>query len=417
MDYSLILPIAVSLVGLFLLIKLRFFFITHPIKTAGELISSLSDRDDRRAFLLALAGTLGVGNIFGVAAGIMIGGAGSLFWLFISSFFAMIIKYAETLLVFDIGVRGGGMATVIERVFGRLGRALSLLYTSLMLLLSLFMGSAMQTSALCDVAEKSLRLDPLICAIIFIFLLTPCLIGGGRKIENITELIIPLTTIIYIILCFAVIFINFSRLPSVISSVISSAFSFRSAVGGGISFLAVREGFARGILSNEAGVGTSAMAHSRSPGRTPHRAGLLAMCEVVFDSSLLCILTGVAILVTTPDPSVFDTPMALVVHTFSSALGGLSSYILTAIILCFAYATLICWYYYGSQCAASLGRISTRLFPFLFIASILLSSAMSHSFLLYVIDLILLLMSLLTLYCIVKSSGRISALCQIKNPD
>lgn len=417
MDYSLILPIAVSLVGLFLLIKLRFFFLIHPIRTARELITSLADRDSRRAFLLAMAGTLGVGNIFGVAAGIMIGGAGSLFWLFISSFFAMIIKYAETLLVFDRGVRGGGMATVIEGVFGRLGRAFSLLYTSLMLLLSLFMGSAMQTSALCDVAGKSLQVSPFFCAGFLVILLTPCLIGGGKKIENITEIVIPLTTIIYIILCFTVIFINFSRLPSVISSVISSAFTFRSAVGGGISFLAVREGFARGILSNEAGVGTSAMAHSRSLGRTPHRAGLFAMCEVVFDSSLLCILTGIAILISTPDPTAFDTPMALIVHTFSSVLGDLSGFVLTLIILCFAYATLICWYYYGSRCATSLGRISGALFPLLFIASILLSSAMSHSFLLYVIDLILLLMSLLTLYCIVRRSGRILTLCQIKNPE
>ena len=419
MDLSLILPILVSLAGLYLLIRLRFFYILHPIKTAREFTLALKSRDARRSLFLALAGTLGVGNIFGVSAGIMIGGAGSLFWLFISTFFAMIIKYAETLLVFEGGISEGGMASLLKKVFCKSGRILSPLYACLMLLLSLFMGSAMQSVAVIDVAEQTLSASPFITAFILLVLLIPCFMGGARKIENITEIVIPLTTIIYILMCLTVIFKNFTRIDEVVNEIFFSAFNFKSALGGGISFLAVREGFARGILSNEAGVGTSAMAHSRSQGRTPHVAGLFAMCEVVFDSSILCMLTGIAILLSVPDISAYSTPMALVSAAFYSSLGGLSGIILPLVILAFAYSTLICWYFYGRECASIYFPTVSGIYPALFIAFILLSRAIRSDFLLYVIDILLLLMSIMTLSAILKKSPRITEISSLhlKNPE
>ena len=419
MKFSFLLPVIVTAVGLYLLVKLRFFFLLHPIRTAREFFGALSDRNSRRAFFLALAGTLGVGNIFGVSAGLMIGGPGSLFWLFISSFFAMIIKYSETLLAFDEGAEQGGMASVLSSVFRKSGSIISPIYAGLTLLLAFFMGSAMQSAALTDIADASFGLNPLITGFILVILLTPCFFGGAKKIENITEIIIPMTTIIYIIMCFAVILLNLSRLASVIKLIISSAFSFRSALGGGLSFLAVREGFARGILSNEAGVGTSALAHIRSADRSPHTAGLFAMCEVIFDSSLLCVLTGLAVLTSVPDMTVFNSPMALVSAAFCSALGSPSGYILTFLILSFAYATIICWYYYGFECARLYFPKIKAFYPFAFVISMLLSSVAQASLLLYAIDFILLLMSIMTLSAIVTRAPRIQRLClyEKKNPE
>ena len=331
----------------------------------------------------------------------------------------MIIKYSETLLVFDVGAGQGGTVTVLTRVFNRSGRLLAPIYAALTLLLSFFMGASMQSAALTDVAEKSLGLSPIFTDLILIILLLPCLLGGAKKIESITEIVIPLTTMIYIFLCFTTIFVNFHRLDDVIVDVITSAFNFKSAIGGGVMFLAVREGFARGILSNEAGVGTSAMAHSRSPGRSPHVAGLFAMCEVVFDSSLLCILTGVAVLVSVPEISAFDTPMSLVNAAFSSSLGAPVSYLLTLLILAFAYSTIICWYYYGMECSGLYFSKTSWLYPLLFVAAILTSGLLPQSFLLYFTDLLLLLMSLMTLSAILKKSPRIVELClsKKKNPD
>lgn len=419
MIFSFALPVLVSAVGLFLLIKLGFFFIIHPIRTAREFVRGLSDREARRSFFLALAGTLGVGNIFGVSAGIMIGGAGSLFWLFISTFFAMIIKYAETLLVFDSKIGRGGMSGALKKIFVNFGGILAPIYAVLTLLLALFMGSAMQSVALIDVAEQSLSIPPLVSGLILASLLLPCVIGGTRRIENITEIVIPMTTMIYIIMCFCVILCNFSQLGDTVNNILSSAFNARSALGGGISFVAAREGFARGILSNEAGVGTSAMAHSRSQDRTPHRAGLFAMCEVVFDSSLLCMLTGFAILLAVPDFSIYKTPMALVGAAFYSTFGRFSNLLLPLVIFAFAYATLICWFYYGKECVSLYFSSVRWAYAPCFILFALFCRSLRSDFLLYIIDFILFFMALMTLSAIIKRSKRIAeiSLRHQKNPE
>ena len=228
MEISFLLPVLVILVGIFLLFKLGFFFIFHPIRTIKEFSAGLKDRESRRAFFLALAGTLGVGNIFGVAAGLMIGGEGSIFWLFISSIFSVIIKYAEVLLVID-GQRNmpksssGGMAGLISGAMKN-GRVFSIFYAGLTVALSLTMGGAMQTSAICDIGYESLGLTPIISIFILIILLLPALIGGTKKIESITEVVIPLTTMIYIIMCLSAIFINFDRLYEVIIRIITASF-------------------------------------------------------------------------------------------------------------------------------------------------------------------------------------------------
>ena len=411
MSFSFLLPILVTAVGVFLLIKLRFFFILHPLRTAGEFLSGLKDRDARRSFSLALAGTLGVGNIFGVSAGIMIGGEGSLFWLFLSSIFSAVIKYAEVLLVFDGGGAEGGMAALLSRTL-RHGKLLSPIYAGLTVVLSLFMGASMQTQALCDIASQTLRIGPLITVVILVLLLLPALLGGARKIENITEIVIPLTTIIYIIMCFTVIGLNFLHLPGAFLRIISSAFSFKSAAGG-ITALAIKEGFARGILSNEAGVGTSALAHSRSMGRSPHLAGLFGMCEVLFDTTILCPLTGIAILVSVENFSAFKTPMALVFAAFSSSIGRVSS-LLLPIIFAFAYSTLICWFYYGVECCRIYFGGHKGCYLVIFILCTFFSGFFPPMPLIYITDFVLLLMACMTLSAILKKSDRIRVLSNNK---
>ena len=418
MKLSFLLPILVSSVGLYLLIKLRFFFIRHPIRTMRSFASATGDRVARRSFYLALAGTLGVGNIFGVAAGIMIGGAGSLFWLFVSSFFAMIIKYAETLLTFESGAPKGGMAEVIRRVFKSGGKILAPLYAAFTLVLSLFIGSAMQSAAVLDVAEEAFSIHPIIGAVILIILLLPCIVGGIGKIENITEIVIPLTTIIYILMCFCVILLKINRLEEIINSIISSAFNFKSVIGG-LSFVAIKEGFARGILSNEAGAGTSAMAHSTCQGRTPHVAGLFAMCEVVFDSLILCMLTGFAILLSVDNISAFRSPMSLVSAAFSTSLGSFSVYILLILVFAFAYSTLICWYFYGTRCSKLYFPKIKQIYPFLFLFFVIISRLMDSKTVIYITDFLLLIMTVMTLSAIVKRSDKIAeiSLKAQKNPE
>lgn len=404
MDITFVLPILVTAVGVFLLFKLGFFFILHPIRTLKEFLLGLKDREARRSFFLALSGTLGVGNIFGVAAGLMIGGAGALFWIFLSSLFSAIIKYAEVSLVFSEKSGHEGMAGLIGRTL-RKGKALSVIYAGLTVALSLFMGASMQTSALCDVAKQTLKINPVITVFILVAFMLPALIGGAQKIESITEFVIPLTTIIYIILCFCAIFVNIDRLSGVVLSIVSSAISAEAFVGGGVA-VAIKEGYARGILSNEAGVGTSALAHARHTDRSPHLAGLFGMCEVLFDTTLLCTLTGLTILLSVDNPASYSTPMSLVFTAFGLSVGEASA-VLLPLVFFFAYSTIICWFYYGTEYVRLYFGGHERIYLPIFLAFVFFSCCLPPKPLLYLTDIILLLMAILTLSVIIRKSERI----------
>lgn len=409
MYFSILLPVLVGVVGLILLIRLRFFFVFHPIRASRDIFYSMRERETRRSFFLALAGTLGVGNIFGVAAGIMIGGGGSLFWLFVSSFFSMVIKYAETLLVFSIPKGNVGMSAVVSSSFSRFGGRLASVYALLTVLLALFMGSAMQAGAVVDVARSISSINaslPLIALLIFFI---PCLFGGARKIESFTEIIIPMTTIIYIIMCILTILVNWSKIPSVFFGIINSAFSIEGVAGGGFA-IAIKEGFARGILSNEAGVGTSALAHSRAKGRSPHIAGLFGILEVFFDTTLLCMLTGISILVSLEDTSVYKSPMSLVSSAFKSSIGNFSGYVLLFCIFSFAFSTIICWYFYGIECASAYFPRLKPAYVFAFLLFIAICGFLPSTLLLFLTDSILFVMAVITLFTIVRKLDIIVAL-------
>ena len=417
MNLSVILPVLVTGAGLFFIFELRGFFILHPWRTLSKLSSSFSDRAGFRAFSLALAGTLGVGNIFGVAAGIIIGGAGSVLWLFVSSLFAMVIKYAETTLAASGATDGhGGMHVTLCSVFSRVGRPLSVVYAFLCLLLALFMGFCLQSASVITVASISLGISATAAAVVLVILLIPSVIYGGSKIERFTAFAIPLTTVVYIIMTFAVIFVNAFQLPRVINEIISSALSPLAAGGGTVSFLsstALREGYSRGILSNEAGAGTSAMAHSRASDRDPAVAGLYGMCEVFFDTLLLCTLTALAILTAVPDYADYSSPMSLVSDAFTSSLGDAAGVVLFLCIFLFAYSTVVCWFYYGSECVEYLfGKRLRWAFFLLFVIFVSLGSLGELNITLAVTDLALLLMSVITLLTLVRCSDKIKALTE-----
>lgn len=403
---SVLLPIALTVVGVIMLVKLRFFFVLHPISTFRNFFREMKSKKVRRSFFLALAGTLGVGNIFGVAAGLIIGGPGTLFWLLISSFFSMIIKYSETIMVFELADEGQGMWAVLSKVYKNSGKYMATVYSLLTIALALLMGAALQSSALIDTVNESSSKAGVFVTIILVLLVLPCILVGSGKIDKITEIIIPMTTMIYISMCFFTILGNHTRIPNVISNIIFSAFSLKSCLGG-VTILAIKEGFARGVLSNEAGVGTSALAHSSARERSPHVAGIFAMLEVFFDTTILCMMTGFAILLSVDDISSYKTPMSLVNAAFVGSLGEFAQPILTFCILSFAYATIICWYFYGDRATLSLSPKSRSVFAWLFLAAIAFSGIIRYDFLLSATDVILFLMSIMTLSTIIKKRGLI----------
>ena len=415
-----VLPLLLVFAGSYFLIKLRFFFLLHPFRTLGRGMRALGDKRAARSFFLALAGTLGVGNVFGVALGLLIGGAGSLFWLFVSMIFAMVIKYSEVVISSDNLYHDtdthGGFYFVIRSSFKRGARSLSALYAAVTLAISLVMGAALQTDAvretMCEVGDIS-RLG---LAVFFTLITLAAIAGGAAKIEKITAVIIPLSTLIYIFATSAIVLANLSSLPSVLSSVIDSAFNGASVIGGGLAFLMsapLKEGFARGMLSNEAGAGTSAMAHARSGVLSPASAGILGILEVWFDTGLVCMLTGLSVLVSVDDLSRFDGGMELVMYAVGNLFGGVGKLAVLASVFAFAFATVICWYYYGTESWCALfGRKRRIAFLPIFLSAVFLGCYIDSYTLVGITDVLMSFATLLTLSALIKNSDRIKALSE-----
>ena len=419
MDFD-ILPMLLVFAGSYFLIKLRFFFLLHPVRTAARALRSLKDKRAARSFFLALAGTLGVGNVFGVALGLLVGGAGTLFWLLVSMIFAMVIKYCEVVITGDNLYHDtdthGGFYYVIKSSFIRFGIPLSGLYALATLALSLVMGAALQTDAIRETALEIRDAPPLHIAIALTLLTLFSIIGGAKKIEKITAVIIPLTTVIYIFLTMSIILVNISQLPSVLKTILSSAFNPHSLMGGALAFFtssALREGFARGLLSNEAGAGTSAIAHARSGVLSPASAGLLGILEVWFDTGLVCMLTGLSILLSVGDLSRFGGGMELVMYAVGNLFGEWGKVVTLLSVFAFAYATVICWYYYGAESWCALfGKRNRSLFLFLFLGAVFFGCYVDTYLLIGITDFLMVIATALTLSALIKNSDRVRALSE-----
>ena len=415
-----IIPILLVLAGSYFLIRLKFFFVLHPVRTLTRALRAINDKRAARSFFLALAGTLGVGNVFGVAVGLIVGGAGSLFWLFISMLFAMVIKYSEVVLssdnLYHDADTHGGFYYVIRASFKRFGGALSSAYAATTLALSLVMGAALQSDALTESVTEIADIPPLLIASGFIILTLLSIMGGAKRIEKITAIIIPLTTIIYIFIALGIVIVNIHDLPIVIKSVISGAFLPRSFIGGGLGFtlsISLREGFKRGLLSNEAGAGTSAMAHARSGVLSPASAGLLGILEVWFDTGLICMLTGFAILLSVGDISYVEGGMQLVMCAVGNVYGTAGKIATLFSVLSFAFATVICWYYYGSEswCALFGKRYRTAFLP-LFLLAAFLGCFVDSYLLVRLTDILMAIATALTLTALIKNSDRVRTLSE-----
>ena len=214
------------------------------------------------------------------------------------------------------------------------------------------MGSALQAGTVSDMVGQIFNTPPYLIGIILTFITVVSIIGGVKIIEKITLFAIPLTTIIYIIITGSIILGGLERIIPLTQEIVRDAFTPMGAVGGGFAFLFSRglhEGFSRGILSNEAGSGTSSIAHSRSGILNPAQAGLMGILEVFFDTAFLCMLTAYAVLLSVPDTSLFNSGMDLIMYTVNVTLGKPFCILLLLSVLIFAYSTIVCWYYYGES--------------------------------------------------------------------
>lgn len=352
------LPIIILSSGIFLLVKLKFFFALHPFATfRGILSGGMGENSPLRVLSVSLAGTLGVGNIVGVAVAISLGGIGAVFWMWISALVSMVLKYAEIVLAMRYrsyssgGCSGGPMYYMRGGIGGRLGRVLAAIFCAVGTLASFCLGNIVQISAAADSAFRAFGLPKLICGIIFAALCAVVIFGGFKKISAITIAVIPPLCLIYIVLSMAVILMNIGSLPRIFSDIIYAAFTPASGASGIFGYMisgAVRHGTAKGTFSHEAGSGTSPISHAQSSKQSAAEQGLFGIFEVFFDTIVICTMTALVIIISGFADSGLSG-MDMVISAFEVYYGAFSGYIFTFSMAVFAFSTVICWSYYG-QC-------------------------------------------------------------------
>ncbi len=412
-----LLPIAIVLAGGYYLIRLRAFFLLHPLRTLS--LALREGREEGKGALLrlslALAGTLGVGNVTGVAAGIVIGGAGSVFWILVSAIFCAPLKYAESVVAISAKKKGEsrGFITLVRGSFSHMGAPLSVLYALLCVGLAFFMGSALQSAAVSEAASAlGSRALARICVLSFVLLLAICVIGRSDKIARATVVLIPIALIIYTIICIISVFSGISRLGEVVHLVIFDAFSPRAFVGGTAGYALaspLREGFLRGLLSNEAGAGTSAFAHTKNEKSTPFFEGVLGMAEILFDTVILCMLTAFAILLSVEDLGAYKSGMDILRAAFGGVLG--EGYVLPLLLSVFLFAVggAVCWYEYGRCALTSLRVPCGALYTAVYLAFSLCGAYLGSMALIPICDAFLFFLAMIALPTLIKNSAAVCA--------
>ena len=402
---GIIMPIFLILVGFFLLFKLKFFYILHPIKTVKSML-----KGGFKPLTLALAGTLGVGNIVGVASAIIAGGAGAVFWMWVSAFLVMSIKYTEVTLAMKHrqidksgSYYGGAPYYISNELSSVIGKKPAFIIACCFALLctinSLTTGNLVQVNSVASL----LPVPKLIFGIVFALLVFLVIIGGRKWISSITAVLIPILSVFYIVVVIYVVISNSSQIPTVFSMIFKDAFSFKCATSGFMGYgimASIRYGVSRGILSNEAGCGTSPTAHASSSTRDIHSQGCLGIFEVFVDTILLCTLTAVVILIWGKG----DTePMSLIVNAFYGLSGVVGKYGVIISSLLFSFATVTCQYYYGIEALNFLSKSKTSkaIFAVVFAITTLIGAIIPMALMWQISDFVIALMTISNILCII----------------
>ena len=347
--------------------------------TIGKIFDKTQARDGSmspfQAVCTALAGTVGTGNIAGVAGAIALGGPGAIFWMWCSAFLGMCTKFSEVTLAIHFreknknGEYVGGPMYYIKNGLSKKWHFLAVFYAVFGVLTVFGTGNATQVNTIVSSVNTALmnfnilKGEPnsnvnLIFGIFIAALVAMVLLGGIKRIGQVSEKLVPFMAVLYVILALGVIILNIQRVPGVFAQIVSGAFTPRAATGGiiGLMFLSMKKGVSRGIFSNEAGLGTGSIAHACADTDNAVHQGMFGIFEVFMDTIVICTLTGLVILLAAPNISYgLAAGAELTISGFTATYGGWVS-ILTAIAMCcFAFSTIIGWGLYGSRCIEFLG--------------------------------------------------------------
>ncbi len=311
------------------------------------------------ALMTALAATVGTGNIAGVATAIHLGGPGAIFWMWMTALLGMATKYGEAVLavrfreVDERGAHVGGPMYYIKNGLGDHWIWLALAFAFFGTVAAFGIGNTVQANSVADALDASFRVPPWLSGLVMAVMVYAVLIGGIRRIAEVARRLVPLMALVYVGGSLVILALHFDALPAAFATIVSHAFSGTAAAGGfaGASVMAaVRFGVARGIFSNEAGLGTAPIAHAAAKTRDPVRQGVVAMLGTFIDTLVICSMTALVIIVTGAWTT-GETGAPLSGIAFRTGLPGPGDWLVSFGLILFAFTTLIGWSYYGERCA------------------------------------------------------------------
>ena len=398
-----------------------------------------------QALTTAMAGTVGTGNIAGVAGAIVLGGPGAVFWMWISALFGMMTKFAEVVLSLQYREKDengewiGGPMYYIKNGMGKRWKWLAVIFALLGTLASFGIGNMTQVNTIAETfvnaadtitaatlagtqTETILRI---VVGVVIAALVAVVIIGGVSRIGKVTEKLVPFMSIFYIIGALVIVFANISKIGPVFATIFQSAFAPRAMIGGVGGFLilnTIKRGVSRGVFSNEAGLGSAPIAHASSSERNPVKQGLYGIFEVFMDTIVICTLTALVILMSGIVVPWGNEDMAgaqVTVMAYGSIFGAKFASIFVAIaILCFALSTTLSWALYGQRCFGFLtGERGVRIYQIVFIFMAVAGATMNLKLVWDIADTLNGLMAIPNLIALLALSGVVIRLLKEYRAD
>lgn len=336
----------------FLQMRLLPYSLKLAFKKQDEDQKSEGDISHFQALMTALAATVGTGNIAGVATAVFTGGPGAVFWMWITAFFGMATKYAEAVLAVKYrvedrdGEMSGGPMYYLERGLGQ--KWLGVLFALFGAIAAFGIGNLVQSNSVASVVQSTFAVPAWVTGLVLTIFTALAILGGIKSIGKVTALFVPVMALFYLIAGLAVMIMNFDLVPAAVALIFSDAFTGEAVAGGALGTV-IRMGVARGVFSNEAGLGSAPIAAAAAKTDLPGRQALVSMTQVFIDTLVICSITGITIVMGglyTGDVTAADLTSA----TFAKFLGQSGSVIVAVGLLFFASSTIIGWSYYGEKC-------------------------------------------------------------------
>ena len=404
--------------GMYLMYGLSFI----PIRRLGYSFKLLWRSRDKKgegdiapfnALMTSLSATIGTGNIAGVATAIFLGGPGALFWMWCTALVGMATKYAEAVLavkyreVDSKGLHIGGPMFYIKNGLKSHWSWLGTCFALFGALAGFGIGNTIQANSVADVIHGTFAVPHLVTGIIMAVLAAMVLLGGIKRIANVAGKLVPLMAFSYVGAGLVILAINFDELPNAFSLIFTHAFTPIAATGGfagAAVWAAIRFGVARGVFSNEAGLGSAPIAHAAASTNSPVQQGNIAMLGTFIDTIIICSITGLVI-ISSGVWSQGETGASLSSAAFESALPGVGSYIVTIGLSIFAFTTILGWSFYSEKCVEYLfGESAITPFRFLWIIAVPIGATASLDFIWLVADTLNALMALPNLIALILLS-------------